>query len=162
MRATKKLTSVILNETIRKLGSFGDVVSASRGFVRNYLIPHKKAIMATEANLKVLEGQRQVIKKQQDDQLQIAKKVQEKLVKIDVLPIFSNVSKEGKLFGSVSIKDITDALLEKEIEVSAKNIVLAGHIKKAGEHDIKIFLHPEVTHTLKVHILDLSRRTSDS
>lgn len=155
---------VILKETIRKLGSVGQVVKVKRGFARNYLIPYKKVVPATASNLENLKKEAEHIKGLQGQQIAQAKQIDEALGKIDVLPIFSNVSKEGKLFGSVTAKEIIAALAEQKIEISRKNIILTGSLKEPGEHTINIYLHPEVSHKLKIHVLDVSKRhgTTDS
>ena len=149
---------IILKETVRKLGSMGDTVSVKKGFARNYLIPCKKAVIATGANLKILEQAKGEIRKQHAEQLKSAKQLLDLLKTIDVLPIFSNVSKDGKLFGSVTVKEIAAALMEKGIDINSKSIILSGAIKEAGEHEINMFLHSEVSHKLKIHILDVSKR----
>lgn len=151
---------VILKETTRKLGSIGSVVKVKRGFARNYLIPYKKAVRATKENLAVLEKEKEKIKQQQKKELEVANSLAKSINQIDVLPIFAQVH-DDKLFGSVNVKNILTALEEKNIIINPKNVLLKSAIKEAGQHDIIIFLHPEVNCNLRIHILDVSKKVSE-
>ena len=147
---------IILKETIRKLGTVGDVVTVRRGFARNFLLPQNKAVRATKANLHELSLRQDKVKAQQNEEIAKADALRKEIEKIDVLPIFARVE-SGKLFGSVGIKQITSALSEKGIDIASKSIILASSIKEAGEHDIKVFLHTQVACVFKIHILDVSK-----
>ena len=147
---------IILKETIRKLGTVGDVVTVRRGFARNFLLPQQKALRATKANLHELNLRQDKVKAQQNQEIANANALRKEIEKIDVLPIFARVE-SGKLFGSVNVKQITSALSERGINVASKSIILTSPIKEAGEHDIKVFLHTQVSCVFKIHILDVSK-----
>jgi large subunit ribosomal protein L9 len=150
---------IILKETTRKLGSIGDVIKVKRGFARNFLIPYKKAVRATKLNLEILEKEKEKIKQQQKKELELANTLAKSIKEIDVLPIFAQL-KDGKLFGSVNVRSIISALEERKIKILQKNVVLKTAIRESGQHDINIFLHPEVNCNLKIHILDISKKQS--
>jgi large subunit ribosomal protein L9 len=143
---------VILLESIPSLGKAGDQVKVSDGYGRNYLIPKKKAILATEKNLKVLEHQ----KRQVQQSMEKAKKDAEKMAQqiADLSCTFTKAMGEsGKLFGSVTSMDIENYLKENGMEVDRKKISLEEPIKNIGMFTVPIKLHPEVTAHLKVWVV---------
>jgi len=143
---------IILLENVSSLGKAGDMVKVSDGYGRNYLIPQKKAILATEKNLKVVEHQ----KRQIQQNLEKTKKDSEKLVqRIENLSctFARSVGESGKLFGSVTSMDIESYLKENGIEVDRKKISLDEPIKNLGMYTVPIKLHPEVTTHLKVWVV---------
>ncbi len=142
---------VILLEDVPSLGKAGEAVKVSDGYGRNYLIPKKKAILATEKNLKLLQHQ----KRQVQSVVEKTKKGAEKLAQeIDNLTCtFSKtVGESGKLFGSVTSMDIESYLKEKGIEVDRKKILLEEPIKNIGMYTVPIKLHSDVTAHLKVWV----------
>lgn len=143
---------VILLENITSLGKAGDLVKVSDGYGRNYLIPQKKAILATEKSLKVIEHQ----KRQVQQRMEKTKKDLEKMAKqIENLSctFAKTVGESGKLFGSVTSMDIENYLKENGIEVDRKKITLEEPIKNLGMFTVPIKLHPEVTAHLKVWVV---------
>jgi large subunit ribosomal protein L9 len=143
---------VILLESVPSLGNAGDLVKVSDGYGRNYLIPKKKAILATEKSLKVIEHQ----KRQVQQSMEKAKKDAEKLGhRIENLSctFVKPVGESGKLFGSVTSMDIENYLKENGIEVDRKKISLEEPIKNLGVFTVPIKLHPEVTTHLKVWVV---------
>jgi large subunit ribosomal protein L9 len=143
---------VILLENVPSLGKAGDLVKVSNGYGRNYLIPQKKAILATEKNLKVMEHQ----KRQIQQSLEKSKKDAEKLgQRIESLScnFVKSVGESGKLFGSVTSMDIESYLKENGIEVDRKKISLDEPIKNLGMYTVPIKLNPEVTAHLKVWVV---------
>ncbi len=143
---------VILLENVPSLGKAGDLVKVSDGYGRNYLIPKKKALLATEKSLKMVEHQ----KRQVQQRLQKGKKDAEKLGQdIEKLSCtFSkSVGESGKLFGSVTSMDIENYLKENGIDVDRKKIILEEPIKNLGMFTVPIKLSAEVTAQLKVWVV---------
>jgi len=142
---------VILLERVEKLGAIGDVVKVKDGFARNYLLPRKKALRANEANRKVFEANRARIEEEnvhrRTDAEKAAKGVDGKSVKL-----IRQASNTGQLYGSVSARDIAEALEGVGASVAKSQVVLDRPIKAIGVHDIKIALHPEVSVTVKVNV----------
>tara|TARA_Y100000589_G_scaffold328011_1_gene371084 strand:- start:1153 stop:1614 length:462 start_codon:yes stop_codon:yes gene_type:complete len=137
------MISVILLEKISKLGSIGQEVKVKDGFARNYLIPKKKAIRASEENKKLFEQKREELVKINDEKIKIAT---EKLKKVpDTINIIREASEQGALFGSVTARDIAKEINIDDIEVSAKDVMIKSIIKNVGEFQVKIVLHPEVS-----------------
>jgi len=143
---------VILLEDVPSLGKAGDQVRVSDGFGRNYLIPKKKALLATEKSLKALEHQ----KRQVQQRMGKAKKDVERIAQlIEALSctFAKPVGESGKLFGSVTSMEIEGYLKENGIEVDRKKILLEEPIKNLGMFNVPIKLHPELTAHLKVWVV---------
>ena len=142
---------VILLERIEKLGQIGDVVSVKNGFARNYLLPNKKALRANEANKKVFESNRAKIEADNAERRTEAEKsaggVDGKTVQL-----IRQASNVGHLYGSVSARDIVEALEKEGAKVGKSQIVLDRPIKAIGMHDVRVALHPEVSVTIKVNV----------
>ena len=142
---------VILLERVEKLGHIGDVVNVKNGFARNYLLPNKKALRANESNRKLFEANRAKIEadnaERRSDAEKSAKDVDGKSVQL-----IRQASNTGQLYGSVSARDIVDALEAEGAKVSKSQIVLDRPIKAIGLHEVKVALHPEVSVTVKVNV----------
>jgi len=143
---------LILLENVPSLGKAGDQVKVSDGYGRNYLIPKKKAVLATEKSLEVIEHQ----KRQVQQRIEKAKKDAEKMAQ--QIEMFSctfakTIGESGKLFGSVTSMDIENYLKENGIQVDRKKISLEEPIKNVGMFTVPIKLHPEVTAHLKVWVV---------
>ncbi|MFL6754560.1 MAG: 50S ribosomal protein L9 [Sphingomicrobium sp.] len=142
---------VILLERVEKLGAIGDVVKVKDGFARNYLLPRKKALRANEANRKVFEANRAKIEEdnahRRTDAEKAAKGVDGKSVQL-----IRQASNTGQLYGSVSARDIVEALEAADARVTKSQVVLDRPIKAIGMHEVKIALHPEVAVTVKVNV----------
>src|SRR5919106_3096770 len=142
---------VILLERVEKLGGIGDVVTVKNGFARNYLLPNKKALRANEANRKVFEANRARIEsdnaERRSDAEKAAKGVDGKTVKL-----IRQASNTGQLYGSVSARDIVEALEGEGAKVTKSQVVLDRPIKNIGVHEVKVALHPEVAVTVKVNV----------
>ncbi len=135
---------VILLEKVRNLGALGDQIKVKSGFARNYLIPYGKAVVANTENKAKFEARRAELEKVQGDALASAKARAEKLSGATV-QITRKVSEEGKLFGSVGVKDIADALHAAGFDVQKSEIHLSsGPLKEIGDHEILVSLHAEV------------------
>jgi large subunit ribosomal protein L9 len=141
---------VILLEKVRNLGSLGEEVKVKSGFARNFLIPYGKAVAANENNRKQFEARRAELEKAQQDALGKAQARAEKLSGATV-QIVRKISEDGKLFGSVGLRDIVDALTAGGFEVERSEVHLDhGPIKDVGDHEISVSLHPEVN--IKIHV----------
>jgi large subunit ribosomal protein L9 len=144
---------VILLEKVRNLGNLGEQVKVKSGFARNYLIPYGKAVTANEANRARFEAQRAELEKAQADALGKAQARAEKMTGFTV-QIVRKVSEEGKLFGSVGIRDICEAVEQAGFELARSEIHLdRGPLKEIGDHEISVSLHPEVNFKLIVSVI---------
>lgn len=144
---------VILNRDIKGTGKAGDVVKVSDGYARNMLIPKGWATEATEGNVRSLEKQKAIAAEKKAEEKAAAQAQAEKIKEISVT-IKTKAGDGGKIFGSITSKDIADALKDQhKITVDKKKIQLANPIKMTGELDVAIKLYPEVSTTLKVIII---------
>ena len=142
---------VILLERVEKLGAIGDVVKVKDGFARNYLLPRKKALRANEANRKVFEANRARIEEENANRRSDAEK-SSKGVEGKTVQLIRQASNTGQLYGSVSARDIAEALDAAGAKVAKSQVVLDRPIKAIGMHEIKIALHPEVQVLVKVNV----------
>jgi large subunit ribosomal protein L9 len=141
---------VILLEHVRKLGNFGDVVSVKGGFARNFLLPFKKALLATEINKEKFERKKEEIAKSNAEAHAVAKKLFEKVDKTFVT-LIRQAGEDGKLFGSVSSRDIADELSNAVKHTFSKNHVTdLAPVKYLGVYEIQLTLHPEVIASIRV------------
>lgn len=144
---------IILLEKVVNLGALGDVVKVKEGYARNFLIPQGKAKRATPANLAEFEKRRAELEKAQDEALATAKAQGEKLDGL-MVQITRKASMDGKLFGSVSNVDITDALQALGHEVPKSAIRMPdGPIKAIGDQPLKVALHGDVVVGITVSVL---------
>ena len=142
---------IILLERVEKLGGIGDVVSVKDGYARNFLLPNKKALRANEANKKVFEANRAKIEADNAARRSTAEGESKDVEGKSVVLIRAS-SNAGHLYGSVSVRDIVDALVADGAHVSKSMIVLERPIKTIGVFDVKVALHPEVSVNVKVNV----------
>ena len=142
---------VILLERVEGRGSIGDVVNVKDGFARNYLLPRQKALRANSANLKVFEGQRAEIEVRNQKAREAASASGNKLDGT-VYIMIRQAGEGGQLYGSVSGRDVADAVNATGASVDRSMVVLDKPIKTIGMHPIKIKLHAEVTVTVTINI----------
>jgi large subunit ribosomal protein L9 len=142
---------IILLERIEKLGSIGDVVTVKDGYARNFLLPNKKALRANEANRKVFEANRERIEAENIAKRDEAAKRAESVDGMQVVLIRAS-SNSGQLYGSVSVRDIAEALNEAGAQVTKAMIILERPIKTLGVFPVKIALHPEVSVSVTVNV----------
>ncbi|MFL6730165.1 MAG: 50S ribosomal protein L9 [Sphingomicrobium sp.] len=142
---------VILLERVEKLGAIGDVVKVKNGFARNYLLPNKKALRANDANRKLFEANRARIEKDNEEKRGDAEKAS-KSVEGKSVKLIRQASNVGHLYGSVSARDIAEALEGVGAKVAKSQVVLDRPIKAIGVHEVKVALHPEVAVTVKVNV----------
>lgn len=142
---------VILLERVEKLGAIGDVVHVKNGFARNYLLPNKKALRANEANRKLFEANRARIEAENAEKRSAAEKDAAN-VEGKTVQLIRQASNVGHLFGSVSARDIVEALAAEGATVSKSQVVLDRPIKNIGMYDVRVALHPEVSVTVHVNV----------
>src|ERR671917_1571623 len=142
---------VILLERIEKLGASGDVVKVKNGYARNFLLPNGKALRANESNRKVFESNREKIEAQNAERRSAAEKDSKKVDGATV-QLIRQASNTGQLYGSVSARDIAEALEASGHKVAKNQIVLDKPIKAIGMQDVRVALHPEVAVTIHVNV----------
>ncbi|MES2494262.1 MAG: 50S ribosomal protein L9 [Pseudomonadota bacterium] len=142
---------IILLERIEKLGSIGDVVNVKDGYARNFLLPNKKALRANASNRKVFEANRARIEAENAERRSAAQGNSADVEGRQVILIRAS-SNSGQLYGSVSVRDIADALIAEGAKVTKAMIVLERPIKTIGLFDVRVALHPEVSVGVKVNV----------
>jgi large subunit ribosomal protein L9 len=142
---------VILLERIAKLGQMGDVVTVKSGYARNFLLPQKKALRATDGNRVQFESQRTQLEAENLTRRQEAEAVASKIEVLDVT-LIRQAGDNGQLYGSVSARDISDIVTEVGVTIGRGQVLLDRAIKELGLHPIRISLHPEVSIELTVNI----------
>lgn len=143
---------VILLQDVKSLGKAGDLVNSKTGYARNYLFPKGLAIEATKANLKKWEEDQKDIKQKRKEEEAEALKLKEEIEKITV-ELKAKGGEGGRLFGSITSKDIGDALEKQgKIKIDKRKIELKDNIKTAGITLVDIRVYPEVTAQLKVNV----------
>lgn len=144
---------VILLETVAKLGELGDKVTVKSGYGRNFLIPQKKAVPATADNLVEFEARRAELEQAATEKLTEAKTRAEAIDALSIT-ITTKAGEEGKLFGSITVRDVADACEAKGVSVEKSEVRLPeGPIRELGEFEIDIHLHPEVDAVLKLAVV---------
>ena len=144
---------VILLEKVGKLGTVGDRVDVKAGFGRNYLLPQGKAVAATETNVAEFEARRAELEAAASDKRTSAEGRAKLLAEMASITIKAVAGDEGKLFGSVGVRDIADAITATGLEVAKVEVKLpSGTLREVGEYDVDIQLHVDVMQTIKVVI----------
>jgi large subunit ribosomal protein L9 len=143
---------VILREHVENLGSRGQIVKVADGYARNYLLPRKLALPATEGNKKHVERERKKFEAREAVERRVAEAIAARLANVDVV-IARKVGENEVLYGSVTTADIGEALVSQGIDVDRRKLQLAEPIKKVGDVDVPIRLHREVTATVKVRVV---------
>lgn len=143
---------VILREDIEKLGSRGQTVDVASGFARNYLLPRRLAVAATAANKKIVEQERQAHLRREAKEKADAADLGKMLAPVSVT-ISQKAGEQEQLFGSVTAKDIAEALEKLGYSIDRRKIVLDDPIKMLGEHKVTIRLHREVSIEIRVIVV---------
>src|SRR6185437_12688387 len=138
------MVSVVLLERIEKLGQMGQVVNVKPGYARNYLLPKKKALRATKDNLAYFEKQRAQLEAGNLKRRGEAEEVAKKLEGLQVV-LVRQAGESGQLYGSVSARDIADAVTGAGFTIERQQVVLERPIKTLGLHALRVALHPEVS-----------------
>lgn len=144
---------VILLEKIRNLGKIGDVVKVKKGYSRNYLVPHGKAMLATKDNVAKINAARAELEAKANDLYTKAVARKEALEKLTIT-IPCKASEEGKLFGSVGTRDIASAITKAGVQVAKSEVNLPqGPLRLLGDYEINLQLHTDVTVASKVKLV---------
>ncbi len=144
---------VILLEKVGKLGGLGDKVTVKSGFGRNFLVPYGKAVPANAANIAEFEARRADLEKAAAEKLGVAQARAEEL-NDKAVTITSKAGDEGKLFGSIGVRDVADAVSAAGIELGKSEVRLPeGPIRDIGEYDVAIQLHSDVTAMIKLSVV---------
>jgi large subunit ribosomal protein L9 len=145
------MMQLILMERIAGLGNVGDEVKVRPGYGRNYLLPQGKAVTATDANRKVFERRRQELEAKQQDDLQQAQSLADKMRGL-TLTVARSASDGQHLYGSVSPHDIAELLDSHGCTVGTRQVLVDEAIKTVGEHAFRVRLHPDVTVELTIQV----------
>jgi len=143
---------VILREHVDHLGKRGEIVKVADGYARNYLLPRKLALPATDGNRKHVERERKIMETREGEERGRAEAIAARLQAIDIA-IARRVGDTEQLYGSVTASDIADLLKAKGFEVDRRKLILPEPLKTLGEHNVPLKLHREVTVALKVRVV---------
>lgn len=142
---------VILLERVESLGQMGDVVTVKAGYARNFLLPRQKALRATADNVRYFEGQKKVLEADNLKRREEAEKVAKKADGLKVA-VIRQASEAGQLYGSVTARDISDAITDKGVKVTKEQVRMDRAYKMLGLFPVKIALHPEVVVEVTLNI----------
>ena len=142
---------IILRETVDNLGKRGEIVKVADGYARNYLLPRKLALPATDGNKKHVERERKIMEGREAEEKGQAEGIAARLAAIEIV-ILRRVGDTEQLYGSVTSADIADFLKSKGFEIDRRKLILPEPIKAIGEHSVPLKLHREVTVPLKVKV----------
>jgi large subunit ribosomal protein L9 len=143
---------LILLEKVQKLGDLGVQVNVKPGYGRNYLVPAGKAVPATKANLAEFEARREELEKAAMAKLSTAEERVSALDGFEIV-LVANASEEGKLYGSIGPREISDAVSERGLELNKSEVIMGeGPIRYTGEHDVLVHLHADVETQIKVTV----------
>ena len=144
---------VILQQDVKKLGKKGDIVEVSEGYGRNFLLPRKAAVPATSQNLNVANAQAGSKARKEAMAADEAKLMAKQLEKVEVkIPV--RIGDGGKLFGSVTGKDVSDALKKQHIDIDKRKITIQDEVTGTGVYEAVIKVHPSVTSKIKVSVVE--------
>ena len=144
---------IILLERIRNLGRLGDKVNVKAGYARNYLIPKQKAVSATKENIKHFEARRADLEKVEAETLAVAQKRAAVLNELTLTMVCKTTDEEGKLYGSIGIQELADAIAEQKIEIEKRELTMPeGPIRQIGFYEVEAHIHSDVIATVKVQI----------
>ncbi len=150
---------VILRDHVEKLGKRGEIVKVSNGYARNYLLPRKLALPATDGNRKHVERERKIMETREAEEKSQAEGIASRLSTIDIT-IARRVGETEQLYGSVTAGDIAEFLKAKGFEIDRRKLILPEPIKTVGQHEVPLKLHREVTAPLKVKVVKEGAETA--
>ena len=150
---------VILREHVDNLGRRGEIVKVADGYARNYLLPRKLALPATDANRKHIDRERRILEHREAEEKSQAEAIAARLATVD-LTIARRVGETEQLYGSVTAADIADLLKAKGFEVDRRKLILPEPIKAIGDHPVPLKLHREVTVPLTVRVVKEGEQTA--
>ena len=152
---------LILKEDVENLGSIGAIVDVANGYGRNYLVPRNLAVVANPRNIKDFEHQKKNILAKAKKLRASAEDIAEKISSISVT-LEAKAGEEDKLFGSVTTKDIAEAIALKGVEVDKRKIVLDEPIKRLGEYEVTVKVQQDVTATVKVVVKQAAEESAEA
>ena len=145
------MVQLVLLERIPKLGVMGDIVNVKPGYARNFLLPMKKAMRASEVNIKKFELQRKELEAKNLETKKEAESIKEK-INGSAFVIIRSASDSGSLYGSVTNRDAEEAMKTQGLIIDKKQIILVKPIKELGLHKLEVNLHPEVTASIEINV----------
>ena len=145
-------TELILLENVDNLGLVGESISVADGYARNFLLPRKLALPATQVNMRQLEVRKEKALQQYKEKRAVAENLAKELNDLGVVTVMANASDEQKLFGSITNVEISSALTESGYEINRRDILLKEPIKTLGLFEFKVKLHQDVSIDLKVMV----------
>ena len=151
---------IILLERVEKLGQIGDLVSVKSGFARNYLLPQGKAVFASKENIKLFEERKSQLEGENIARKNEAQKLADK-IKFNEVVIIRAASESGQLYGSVSAKDIAQAVSDAGLTINKSQVILNTSLKSLSYEDVFIKLHPEVELSVKLNIARSSEEAKE-
>ena len=151
---------IILLERVEKLGQIGDLVSVKSGFARNYLLPQGKAVFASKENIKLFEERKSQLEGENIARKNEAQKLADK-VKFNEVVVIRAASESGQLYGSVSAKDIAQAVSDAGLSINKNQVILNKSLKTLSYEDVSIRLHPEVEFSVKLNIARSSEEAKE-
>lgn len=143
---------VILKEDVQGVGKAGQIINVKDGYARNYLLPKGLALIADEKNLKVLEYQKKKFEEQAKKKRQDAESIAERLGALELI-IKAKAGEDQKLFGSITAKDIAEALQKEGFSIDKKQISISEPIKRVGEHEVEVKLLSNISAKLKINVV---------
>jgi large subunit ribosomal protein L9 len=143
---------VILRQHVDNLGRRGEIVKVADGYARNYLLPRKLALPATEGNKKQIEREREKFEAKEADERRVADAIGERMANLELV-ISRKVGETEALYGSVTTADIAEALAAKGFEIERRKVQLHEPIKQLGEFDVPVKLHRDITARVKVKVV---------
>ena len=143
---------VILREDVEKLGTRGQLVKVTSGYARNFLLPKRLAVAANESNKKIVEQERQAHVRREAKEVSGAQDLAQLLGGVSIT-IAQKAGENDQLFGSVTAKDIADALEQQKFTIDRRKVVLEEPIKTLGEHKVTVRLHRDVAVEVPVHVV---------
>ena len=146
-----KIMKVILTEDVKKLGSKGDVVDVADGYARNYLFPRGMAAEATKGKMKEIKEQEAKKERLESEKREEAEKLKSK-IESEKFVLKVKAGEQGRLFGSVNTKDISEAAAEKGYDIDKRKIELNDSIKNLGMHNVSVKLYDDITAELKIDV----------
>ena len=145
------MVQLVLLERIPKLGVMGDIVNVKPGYARNFLLPMKKAMRASEANIERFKSQRKELEAKNLETKKEAESIKEK-INGSAFVIIRSASDSGSLYGSVTNRDAEEAMKTQGLIIDKKQIILIKPIKELGLHKLEVNLHPEVTASIEINV----------
>ena len=152
--------NIILLERVEKLGQIGDLVSVKSGFARNYLLPQGKAVFASKENIKLFEERKSQLEGENITRKNEAQKLADN-IKFNEVIIIRAASESGQLYGSVSAKDIAQAVSDAGLSINKNQVILNKSLKTLSYEDVFIRLHPEVEFSIKLNIARSSEEAKE-